>query len=264
MATTLPVVSPWFAINEVDHGVICITEPHCHRLIRANCFLIEGGDFDILFDSGMGVVKLRPVIEALSAKPLIVFTSHTHIDHVGSHPEFGEAEILVHPLEADVLRRPGAKGLAFAPRLPAQMDALRKAGIELTEFMTDAVPWAGYDTDAYGRTAVEPTRLVEEGAVIETGRLHFEVLHLPGHSPGSIALWEPDAGLFFAGDVIYDGVIVDTAPGSDVAAYRKTMTRLRLLPVRKVFGGHKEPMDRDRMVAIANQYLASSLVGTQA
>lgn len=259
MTTTLPLASQWFAVDEVDHGVIRITEPHCHRLIRANCFLIQGGDFDILFDSGMGVATLRPVIATLSAKPLIVFTSHAHIDHVGSHAEFGEAEILIHPLEADALRQPGAKGLTFAPRPPAQIDALRKAGIELTEFMTDSVPWAGYDVDAYGRTAVEPTRLIEEGEVIETGRLHFEVLHLPGHSPGSIALWEPEAGLLFSGDVIYDGVIVDTAPGSDVAAYRKTMARLRSLPVRKVLGGHKEPMDRDRMVAIVDQYLASTL-----
>jgi glyoxylase-like metal-dependent hydrolase (beta-lactamase superfamily II) len=263
MATTL-LVSSWFAINEVDHGVICVTEPRCRRLIQANGFLIEGGDFDILFDSGMGVAKLRPVIEALSAKFMIVFTGHTHIDHFGSHPEFGEAEILGRPLDADALRRPGAKGLAFAARPPAPVDALPKAGIELTEFTTDAVPWAGYDTEAYGRIAVEPTRLVEEGAVIETGRSHFEVRHLPGHSPGSIALWEPEAGVLFSGDAIYDGVIVDTAPGSDVAAYQKTMIRLKSLPARKVFGGHKEPMDLDRMVAIANQYLASSLVGVGA
>lgn len=257
--TSLPVATQWFSVNEVDPGIFRISEPHCHRLIRANCFLIRGGDVDILFDSGMGVAPLRPVIAALSINPLIVFTSHTHIDHVGGHPEFTDAEICVHSLEADALRQPGSRGLRFPPRPAAQIEALRKAGIELTEFMTDAVPSAGYDVDAYGRAAVAPTRLIDEGDVIDTGRQRFEVLHLPGHSPGSVALWEPEAGLLLSGDVIYDGVIVDTAPGSNVAAYWTTMARLLTLPVRKVLGGHKDPMDGDRMAAIAGYYLASTL-----
>ena len=257
MTSPLPIVSQWFSVDEVHTGIVRITEPHCHRLIRANCFLIKGGDIDILFDSGMGIAALRPLIATLSAKPLIVFTSHTHIDHVGSHPEFADAEILVHPLEADVLRRPGSRGLKFPPREPAQVEALRRAGIELSEFMADAVPSAGYDVEAYGRAPVEPTRLVEEGDIIETGRHRFEVLHLPGHSPGSIALWEPAAGLLLSGDVIYDGVIVDTAPGSNVADYRATMARVMTLPARKILGGHKDPMGGDRMIAIAGDYLAS-------
>jgi glyoxylase-like metal-dependent hydrolase (beta-lactamase superfamily II) len=259
MTSLLPVATQWFSVDEVDPGILRISEPHCHRLIRANCFLIQGGDVDILFDSGMGIAALRPVIATLSTKPLIVFTSHTHIDHVGSHPEFADAEILVHPLEADLLRQRGSRGLRFPPRPPAQVEALRNAGIELSEFMTEAVPSVGYDVEAYGRPPVEPTRLIDEGEIVDTGRHRFEVLHLPGHSPGSIALWEPDARLLLSGDVIYDGVIVDTAPGSDVAAYRDTMVRLRTLPVRKVLGGHKDSMDGDRMAAIADQYLASTL-----
>jgi glyoxylase-like metal-dependent hydrolase (beta-lactamase superfamily II) len=255
---TLPVTSSWFSVDDVATGIRRITEPHCHRLIRANCFLIQGGDVDVLFDSGMGVAALRPLIATLSSKPLILVTSHTHIDHVGSHPEFTDAEILVHPLEADLLRQPGSRGLRFPPRPPAQIEALRKAGIELSEFMTDSVPYEGYDVDAYGRAAVEPARLVDEGDIVETGQRRFEVLHLPGHSPGSIALWEPNAGLLLSGDVIYDGVIVDTAPGSDVADYRRTMARLIRLPVRMVLGGHKDAMDGERMQVIATQYLSAS------
>jgi glyoxylase-like metal-dependent hydrolase (beta-lactamase superfamily II) len=41
--------------------------------------------------------------------------------------------------------------------------------------------------------------------VIDTGDRHFEVLHLPGHSPGSIGLWEERSGTLFSGDAIYDG-----------------------------------------------------------
>ena len=65
-----------------------------------------------------------------------------------------------------------------------------------------------------------------EGDVVETGDREFEVLHLPGHSPGSIALWERSSGSLFSGDAIYDGVIVDNLPGSDVEIYRETMNWL--------------------------------------
>lgn len=254
---TLPVATSWFTVNEIEAGIFRITEPHCHRLVRANCFLITGGDSDILVDSCLGVSALRPVIRSLSNKPVILFTTHTHIDHVGSHPEFRDAEILVHPLEADTLRRPGIQGLRFAERSKEQIEALRRAGIELTEFMVDAVPYEDYDVEGYGRAAVEPTRLIEEGAIIDTGAHRFEVLHLPGHTTGGIGLWEARTGLLFSGDVIYDGVLIDTAPTSRVADYITTMQRLKTLPVRLVLGGHKDSMNRARLIEIADRYLAS-------
>ncbi len=54
-------------------------------------------------------------------------------------------------------------------------------------------------------TPAPATRLLAEGEAIDLGDRHFEVLHLPGHSPGSIGLWEEATGIFFSGDAIYDG-----------------------------------------------------------
>jgi glyoxylase-like metal-dependent hydrolase (beta-lactamase superfamily II) len=253
----LPVHRPWFTVTQLRDNLFRITEPRCHRMVRANCFLILGSERDILVDSGLGVAPLRPLLASLSPRPLTVFTTHTHSDHVGGLPEFPDAEILVHPLEADVLRRAGVKGLRFPPRPPEQIEALRRSGIELTEYMVDAVPHEGYDLEAYGRAPVTPTRTVSEGDVIETGHRSFEVLHLPGHSPGSIALWDEETGSLFPGDIVYDGVIVDTGPGASLSAYLPTMERLKRLPVREVFGGHNDPMSRDRMVAVIDRYMAS-------
>jgi glyoxylase-like metal-dependent hydrolase (beta-lactamase superfamily II) len=205
----------------------------------------------------MGVAPIHPLLASLSSRPLTVFATHTHIDHVGGLPELAHAEILVHPLEADELHRAGVKGLRFPPRPLEQIEALRRAGIELPEYMVDAVPHENYDRDAYGRPPVRPTRLVSEGDVIETGDRTFEVLHLPGHSPGSIALWDDHTGSLFAGDVIYDGVLVDTGPGASISAYLPTMERLKRLPVREVFGGHNDPMSRARMISVIDRYMAS-------
>jgi glyoxylase-like metal-dependent hydrolase (beta-lactamase superfamily II) len=176
---------------------------------------------------------------------------------VGSHPEFANCEILVHPVEADELARPGRQGLRFPKRSPEEIAELRRSGIEPSDFMLEAVPFAGYDLTTYRRAPVKPTRLVTEGDIVETGDREFEVLHLPGHSPGSIALWERSSGSLFSGDAIYDGVIVDNLPGSDVDVYRATMKRLAALPVAQVFGGHNAPMTRTQMLDVIERYLAS-------
>jgi glyoxylase-like metal-dependent hydrolase (beta-lactamase superfamily II) len=222
--------------------------------VRANSFLILGRERDILVDSGMGVAALRPVVDRLSLRPRLVFTTHAHIDHVGSHAEFADCEILVHPAEADELARPGHQGLRFTKR---SADAIASSGIGPSEFMIEAVPFSGYDLKAYRRAPVMATRLVSEGDIVETGDREFEVLHLPGHSPGSIALRERSSASLFSGDAIYDGVIVDNLPGSDAAVYRATMKRLAELPVAQVFGGHNAPMTRTQMLDVVEKYLAS-------
>ena len=79
----------------------------------------------------------------------------------------------------------------------------------------------------------------------------FVDLHLPGHSPGSIGLWESRTQTLFSGDAIYDGPLVDTLHHSNVAEYVRTMRRLRELPARTVHAGHEPSFGRERLIAIA-------------
>jgi glyoxylase-like metal-dependent hydrolase (beta-lactamase superfamily II) len=65
-------------------------------------------------------------------------------------------------------------------------------------------------------------------------------------------------GCFFAGDAIYEGQLVDNVPGSDIAAYRVTMARIRDLSVAKVYGGHNGTLTQERMKEIAEGYLDRS------
>jgi len=99
------------------------------------------------------------------------------------------------------------------------------------------------------------THIVDEGARFDLDDRDFEVLHLPGHSPGSIGLWEDATGTLFSGDVIYDGYLLDDIPGSNVANYVVTMRRLRELPIRVVHGGHRPSFGRDRLIEIIDGYL---------
>ncbi len=82
------------------------------------------------------------------------------------------------------------------------------------------------------------------------------MLHLPGHSPGSIGLWDARERVLFSGDAIYDGPLLDELPGSDIPDYVATMKRLRDLPVDVVHGGHEPSFGRARLIELCDAYLA--------
>jgi len=93
--------------------------------------------------------------------------------------------------------------------------------------------------------------------VIDLGDRRLAVLHLPGHTPGEIGLWEEATGLLFSGDCVYEsGILLDELPESNVADYVKSMRRLRDLPVRIVHGGHDDSFGRGRLLELIDEYVA--------
>jgi glyoxylase-like metal-dependent hydrolase (beta-lactamase superfamily II) len=118
-----------------------------------------------------------------------------------------------------------------------------------------ALPHANFNLSRFNCPAAPATRLVEDGDVIDLGDRVFEVLHLPGHSPGSIGLWEAATATLFSGDAVYDGPLLDEIPGSDIPAYLRTMRRLEQLPARVVHGGHDPSFDGARLRQLARAYL---------
>ena len=103
------------------------------------------------------------------------------------------------------------------------------------------------------------TRFLGEADTIDTGDRVFKILHLPGHSPGSIGLLDEHNGEFFSGDAIYDDDLVDDVPGANLVDYIRTMQRLMTLDVGAVHGGHGESFGRARMHEIARSYVETKL-----
>lgn len=60
------------------------------------------------------------------------------------------------------------------------------------------------------------------------------VIHTPGHSPGSIALYEKATEILFSGDILYDGPLVGDTYHSNAEDYLTAMERLSKIPVRIV------------------------------
>jgi glyoxylase-like metal-dependent hydrolase (beta-lactamase superfamily II) len=120
------------------------------------------------------------------------------------------------------------------------------------------LPCPGWSAADYRIEPAPLTRILDEGDSVDLGDRQFKVLHLPGHSPDSIALFDEQDGTFFSGDAIYDDRLLDDLPDSDRAAYRRTMQRLLDLPIRIGHGGHGPSFDGKRMREIASVYLRRS------
>ena len=229
----------WYEVIPLADGVTHIHEPHILPFYRCNIWHVRGRDRDLLIDSGMGVVSLRAQVAQLAERPVLALASHTHFDHIGNHHEFSER--LVHGAEAGLLARPSRPGTL--------------ADIYVKDEIFTMLPPGGWHSEDYEVTPAPATRLIAEGEAIDLGDRHFEVLHLPGHSPGSIGLWEKATGIFFSGDAIYDGPLIEDCYHSDIDDYVRTMRRVHELPATIVHGGHFPSFGRERLRILADAFL---------
>jgi glyoxylase-like metal-dependent hydrolase (beta-lactamase superfamily II) len=147
----------------------------------------------------------------------LIVSSHGHWDHIGDNASVAEhtgADIAVHPLDRDrlVSPRPSMAPFDIPPSVPA---------VDLAE-----------------------------GGEVRFGSIRLRVLHTPGHTEGSVCLYDPDEGLLFSGDTLFAGGWgrVDL-PGGDPDAMVDSLTRLLELedPVRVYSGqGAETTMGRER------------------
>ncbi len=250
----LQIADRWFAFERVSDDITRIWEPHAIRLMQCNIWHVRGRDRDLLIDTGFGVASLQDAARHLFDKPLSAVATHAHLDHVGSLHEFGDR--IVHRAEADdIAAASGNFSLQRADHPADFIASIERAGYEVGPTFITALPHADFKLREFTRRAAPATRTVGEGDVIDLGNRVFEVLHLPGHSPGSIGLWEAATGTLFSGDAIYDGPLLDELPGSDIAVYRQTMRRLLRLPAEVVHAGHDPSFDGRRLRALARAYL---------
>jgi glyoxylase-like metal-dependent hydrolase (beta-lactamase superfamily II) len=235
------VCESWFSTQRIDEGLYLITEPHYYWYNRANLWLIKGQTQDLLIDTGLGVSSLRNYISSLLDKPLLAIASHIHFDHAGGIHEFEQRAI--HAAEAQALRDGDAyEALCSQP-----------GWIHSDHF--EQLPHSGFTVEEYTFNAAEPTRILEEGDVIDLGDRVLEVMHLPGHSTGSITLYDRQSQALFSGDVIYDGELLDELHCSDIPSYIHTYERLEKLAIETVYPGHYHIFGKHRYHQIITEYL---------
>ena len=253
MTNSLPVAERWWGSEPASHGVTRLWEPHLDEFIWSNVWHVQGSDRDLLVDTGNGVGPLRPEIESLAGgKPVLAVATHEHFDHIGGLHEFDER--VVH--RADAAGVESAYPLALLRRdFPQGFEQMMAAyGYEAPDCLTSAIPSEGFDVDGWRTPAAVPTRRIDEGDVFDLGDRKFAVLHLPGHTSGSIGLFEEATGLLFTGDTAY---VDDQLMADDQEAFCTSLERLREVPATTVFGGHGPTFDRQRLLALVDAELGA-------
>ena len=126
-------------------------------------FVIEGEGRSLIVDTGFGTGDIRKVAEGLTANPLQLINTHSDGDHIGCNGYFEST--YMHPAE-----------------YARYWDKCKKE-FDIEGYVCQPVP-------------------VWEGDVIDIGTFQFEVIHLPGHTMGCIALLEREKRFLIAGDSI--------------------------------------------------------------
>ena len=156
-------------------------------ITQTNCYIVgcEETREGVVIDPGGHPERILAVLKKSGLTIRYVLNTHCHFDHMGANAEIvaaTQAPLALHPAEIPLLRASGGA---------------EWFGVPVTE-------------------SPLPDQELADGQVLEVGRLRFRVLHVPGHSPGGLAFYEPDEGVVFDGDVLFaEGVGRTDLPGGD-------------------------------------------------
>lgn len=188
---------------------------------NANTYLIAG-ETKILIDPGHEHLfdHVAGRLKNLSIRPDdldLVIVTHAHPDHM--------------------------EGARIFSLLPA---AIAMHTVELGFFRDLAAAYGG----GIGISDLQPDFLLQEGE-LRVGERVFQVLHTPGHSPGSLCLYWPEKKALFSGDVIFYGGLGRTdLAGGNAEAIKESIRRLSRLDVEHLLPGHGEWVSgRDKVKA---------------
>jgi len=268
---TLPVSKAWFVTKKLKlpklpyelHRTREIHEKEANEGIAANSYFIKGEKADLIIDTGYGLLSLYDHLVSMgllaptSTRPLYIVGTHEHFDHVGGMRHFAGhpgVSIMMGHLDADAVTsgnvcRTCADEVRYYALKPAKY--WKAAPYEYDSFLATL---KNYTVQA------DITHRLASGDEIDVGGAVFRVVELPGHTPGSIGLYNPSSGELYTGDAMYEACgkwpLLDTLPDSDVDAYDATMERILALKPTIVLGGHWDPLKPKEIEKIAKGYIA--------
>ncbi len=221
--------------EEVAEGIYNIQMPPAF-----NQYLVIGQEKALLVDTGMGIGSVKAVVDQITDLPIVLINTHGHPDHAGGNAEFAPA--LMNPADFDTFEQMASKEFRIGDvqRRPGGMENVKKLQ------PTGPYPVA-----------------VEDGAVIDLGGRKLSVLYTPGHTHGSLSVYDEQTGSLINGDNTM--ARMTTLAGwesSSVAVLADSLRRMQALHPTKVMGGHMPNINGpeliDKVLACCEDVLAGA------
>ena len=204
-------------------------EPGLYRICNSGVFmdLIVGSHHALLFDTGYGYGDLKGVIRELTDKPLYVLNSHGHVDHACGNEAFSGA--FIHPLDMALCREHNGP-------------AMRQAELDAAQVPPD------FDLQAHLQLGCGELRPVGEGDCFDLGGITCRVVHLPGHTAGSIGLWCPEKRLLYVGDAMNSFMWLFLPEARSLSAYIGTLHKAGAIPFTHMIQSHEpDPVPKRKL-----------------
>jgi glyoxylase-like metal-dependent hydrolase (beta-lactamase superfamily II) len=232
---------PWFKVYRTGNSVYAILEPYNYQEVIS--YLILGKQKALLFDTGMGLDSISPVVRELTSLPIIVLNSHTHYDHIGGNYEFDN----ILAMNTDFTRNNAKNGYSHpAVRQEVAPDA----------FCLRCLP--KIDTTNYHIKPFKISKFISDRYTIELGGRNIRVIATPGHTVDEIALFDVENNYLWTGDSFYEGPIFLFDEGTDLTAYQKSIGILASIApgLKAVFPSHNLPLADPKLLITADKAFA--------
>jgi glyoxylase-like metal-dependent hydrolase (beta-lactamase superfamily II) len=170
------------------------------------CAIIDPGCYDAFERQ-----ELVEFIETMGLTPTKLLNTHCHVDHVLGNRFVSEKYGLKLEMHENDL-----------PVLNAVPNYARHYGFETGEM-------------------IQPSIFLRDGDAVSFGKLNFEILHVPGHSPGSICFFHKESAQIISGDALFYGSIgrTDLPGGNHMQLIQSIKSKLLTLGDSvAVFSGH--------------------------
>lgn len=208
----------WFTIDQFEKDSYIISE--YRHWEETHCYLLNGSEYSLLIDTGLGICNIHDQVMKLTDKPVIAVATHIHWDHIGGHKFF--PDFYAHKAELNWL----------AGEFPLTIEQIKDMVVDRCDLPD------GYDVNRYEFFQGQPTSVLKDNHTINFGDRFVQVVHTPGHSPGHMCFWENERGHLFTGDLVYKDTLFAYFPSTAPEAYLNSLERVSALPVKNVFPAH--------------------------
>lgn len=179
-----------------------------------NTYLLSAPDSHecILIDPAIGSRIILDEITSLQKQLTQIWITHAHFDHIGGVQEIlenhlAQVQIYIHPMDIQLWREGGGS---------------KEIGLEINP-------------------ALPPSQIIQPGGKLRIGKIHFQILHTPGHTQGHVTFYYSEESVAFCGDLIFQNSIgrTDLKGGNAEQIINSIRSKILTLPDNtRLLSGH--------------------------